>query len=84
MSEQIESQLWRTNIRFVEVVNDMTEEIIKLKRDKMVLKNKNARLSKELEGLKQKYYKNLADENQRKNSLSSKRSFSKWFLDKLN
>ena len=84
MSEQIEIQLWRTNIRFVEVVNDMTEEIIKLKRDKMVLKNKNARLSKELEGLKQKYYKNLADENQRKNSLSSKRSFSKWFLDKLN
>tara|TARA_A100001015_G_C14785830_1_gene631022 strand:- start:144 stop:398 length:255 start_codon:yes stop_codon:yes gene_type:complete len=84
MSGQIESQLWRTNIRFVEVVNDMTEEIIKLKRDKMVLKNKNARLSKELEGLKQKYYKNLADENQRKNSLSSKRSFSKWFLDKLN
>ena len=63
-----ENELWKMNVKFVEMINELTEEVIHLKREKRI----NKELKKELEELKQLYYKTLADHNQSLHNTNNK------------
>ena len=69
-----ENHLWQLNWRLVESINDLTEDIIKLKQRDRDLCDDKKELELELEELRAKYYVALADLNQeRKKKEKTKR-----------
>lgn len=69
-----ENHLWQLNWRLVESINDLTEDIINLKRKERDLSDDKKELELELEELRAKYYVALADLNQeRKKKEKTKR-----------
>lgn len=69
-----ENHLWQLNWRLVESINELTEDIIKLKRKERDLCDDKKELELELEELRAKYYVALADLNQeRKKKEKTKR-----------
>jgi hypothetical protein len=75
-----ESELWRMNWKFVQSINELTEEIIGLKQQENNLKDERQDLLEQLEELKMKYYVALADLNQeKKKSVVNKRG---WFFQR--
>ena len=56
-----ENALWSMNWRFVQHINELTEEIVKLKQRENKLKDERKDLLEEMEELKMKYYVALAD-----------------------
>ena len=75
-----ESELWRMNCKFVNSINELTEEIIGLKQQENNLKDERQDLLEQLEELKMKYYVALADLNQeKKKSVVNKRG---WFFQR--
>ena len=75
-----ESELWRMNWKFVQSINELTEEIICLKHRENNLKDERQDLLQQLEELKMKYYVALADLNQeKKKSVVNKRG---WFFQR--
>ena len=68
-----ENALWSMNWRFVEHINELTEEIVKLKQRENNLKYERKDLLEELEELKMKYYVTLADLQQERKAKKVKR-----------
>lgn len=62
-----ENALWSMNWRFVQHINELTEEIVKLKQRENKLKDERKDLLEEMEELKMKYYVALADLQQERN-----------------
>jgi predicted nucleic acid-binding Zn-ribbon protein len=56
-----ENALWSMNWKFVQSINELTEEIVKLKQRENKLKDERKDLLEEMEELKMKYYVALAD-----------------------
>lgn len=56
-----ENALWSMNWRFVQHINELTDEIVKLKQRENKLKDERKDLLEEMEELKMKYYVALAD-----------------------
>lgn len=73
-----ENALWSMNWRFVQHINELTEEIVKLKQRENKLKNERKDLLEEMEELKMKYYVALADlQQERKKDYNKKKGFFK-------
>jgi len=68
-----ENALWSMNWRFVQHINELTEEIVKLKQRENNLKDERKDLLEELEELKMKYYVALADLQQERKAKKVKR-----------
>ena len=72
-----EAELWSINWKFVQYINELTEEIVKFKERENNLKDEHKHLLKQMEELKVKYYVALADLNQeRKNNKKG------WFFNR--
>lgn len=75
-----EADLWQINWRFAQSINEMTEEIVQLKLEKRRKEDRDKIVAQEMEDLKMKYYKTLADYRQLQKKLREKRRlFGKWF-----
>jgi predicted nucleic acid-binding Zn-ribbon protein len=73
-----ENALWSMNWRFVQHINELTEEIVKLKQRENKLKDERKDLLEEMEELKMKYYVALADlQQERKKDNNKKKRFFK-------
>jgi len=72
-----ENALWSMNWRFVQHINELTDEIVKLKQRENQLKDERKDLLEEMEELKMKYYVALADLQQEKNKDNKKKGFFK-------
>lgn len=75
-----EQEAWNIAWKMVTNVNEMTEEIVKLKEKQRQQKNTNNELLNDNEKLKMLYYKTLADLNQEK--IKHRSSFFQWLLGK--
>lgn len=76
-----ESDLWKINWRFAQSINKMTEEIVQLKLEKRRKEDRDKIVAEEMEDLKMKYYKTLADYAQLQKKVHEKRGlFSRWFM----
>jgi len=75
-----EQEAWNIAWKMVTNVNEMTEEIVKLKETQRQQKNTNNELLNDNEKLKMLYYKTLADLNQEK--IKHRSSFFQWLLGK--
>ena len=73
-----ENDLWNMNWRFVQSINEMTEEIIILKKRENKRKKEHSQLLENMEDLKSKYYVALANLNLEKQKNKSKKK--KWSL----
>ena len=74
----IENDLWQMNWNFVQSINDLTEEIIILKRRENKRKEELSQLLEDMEDLKKKYYVALANlEQERNKNKPKKRRFFK-------
>jgi hypothetical protein len=73
-----ENDLWNMNWRFVQSINEMTEEIIILKKRENKRKEEHSQLLENMEDLKSKYYVALANLNLEKEKNKSKKK--KWRL----
>ena len=73
-----ENDLWNMNWRFVKAINEMTEEIIILKKRENMHKEEHSQLLENMEDLKSKYYVALANLNLEKQKNKSKKR--KWRL----
>jgi hypothetical protein len=71
-----ENDLWQMNWNFVQSINDLTEEIIMLKKMENKRKLEQQELLEEMEDLKKKYYVTLANLEQKRNKSKKK----KWRL----
>ena len=72
-----EAELWSINWKFVQYINELTEEIVKFKGRENNLKDERNHLLEQMEELKVKYYVALADLNQeRKNKKKG------WFFNR--
>ena len=74
MSE--EEHLWKMNWQLVQSINDLTEDIIKLKRSERDLRLEKKEMGSEMEDLKMKYYVALSDLNQER---KKKERTKKWY-----
>lgn len=75
-----EADLWQINWRFAQSINEMTEEIVQLKLEKCRKEDRDKIVAQEMEDLKMKYYKTLADYRQLQKKVREKRRlFGKWF-----
>jgi hypothetical protein len=74
MSE--EEHLWKMNWQLVQSINDLTEDIIKLKRSERDLRLEKKEMEEEMEDLKMKYYVALSDLNQER---KKKERTKKWY-----
>tara|TARA_B110000858_G_C17760177_1_gene454133 strand:+ start:1259 stop:1513 length:255 start_codon:yes stop_codon:yes gene_type:complete len=73
-----ENALWSMNWRFVQQINELTEEIVKLKQRENRLKYEHKDMLEEMEELKMKYYVALADlQQERKKDDNKKKGFFK-------
>lgn len=72
----IENDLWQMNWNFVQSINDLTEEIIMLKKMENKRKEEHSQLLEDMEDLKKKYYVSLANLEQKRNKSKKK----KWRL----
>ena len=71
-----ENDLWNMNWRFVQSINELTEEIIILKKRENKRKEEHSQLLENMEDLKNKYYVALSNLEKEKNK--SKKN--KWCL----
>ena len=71
-----ENDLWEMNWNFVQSINDLTEEIIMLKKMENKRNLKQQELLEHMEYLKKKYYVALANLEQERNKSKKK----KWSL----
>lgn len=74
MSE--EEHLWKMNWQLVQSINDLTEDIIKLKKRERDLRLEKKEMGAEMEDLKMKYYVALSDLNQER---KKKERTKKWY-----
>ena len=74
MSE--EEHLWKMNWQLVQSINDLTEDIIKLKKRERDLRLEKKEMGSEMEDLKMKYYVALSDLNQER---KKKERTKKWY-----
>ena len=75
-----EADLWQINWRFAQSINEMTEEIVQLKLEKRRKEDRDKIVAEEMEDLKMKYYKTLADYRQLQKKVREKRKFfGRWF-----
>ena len=70
-----EDHLWKMNWQLVQSINDLTEDIIKLKRRERDLLVDKKEMEAEMEDLKMKYYVALSDLNQERKKERTK----KWY-----
>lgn len=76
-----EADLWNINWRFAQSINEMTEEIVQLKLEKRRKEDRDKIVAEEMEDLKMKYYKTLADYRQLQKKVREKRRlFGRWFM----
>jgi len=74
-----ENDLWRMNWKFVQSINELTEEIVILKRRENKQRVETRELLDSMEDLKMKYYVALADlEKERKKQGNKKGWFSRF------
>ena len=73
-----ENDLWNMNWRFVQSINELTEEIIILKKRENKHKDEHSQLLENMEDLKSKYYVALANLNLEKQKNKSKKK--KWHI----
>jgi len=73
-----ENDLWKMNWRFVQSINELTEEIIILKKRENKHKEEHSQLLENMEDLKSKYYVALANLNLEKQKNKSKKK--KWHI----
>jgi len=73
-----ENDLWKMNWRFVQSINELTEEIIILKKRENKHKEEHSQLLENMEDLKSKYYVALANLNLEKQKNKSKKR--KWHI----
>ena len=73
-----ENDLWNMNWRFVQAINELTEEIIILKKRENKHKEEHSQLLENMEDLKSKYYVALANLNLEKEENKSKKR--KWHI----
>ncbi len=71
-----EDNLWKMNWQLVQSINDLTEDIIKLKRSERDLRLEKKEMRSEMEDLKMKYYVALSDLNQER---KKKERTKKWY-----
>lgn len=71
-----EDNLWKMNWQLVQSINDLTEDIIKLKRRERDLRVDKKEMEAETENLKMKYYVALSDLNQER---KKKERTKKWY-----
>ena len=70
-----ENHLWQMNWHLVQSINDLTEDIIKLKKRERDLRLEKKEMGAEMEDLKMKYYVALSDLNQERKKERTK----KWY-----
>lgn len=76
---QNEDHLWNTNWRLVQSINDLTEDIIKLKQKEQNFHKYQNEMDIQLEELKMKYYVALSDLNQERKKKERKKKWHHFF-----
>ncbi len=71
-----EDHLWQMNWKLVQSINDLTEDIVKLKSNERVLCEEKKKMKAEIEDLRMKYYVALSDLNQERKKKERKK---KWY-----
>ena len=71
-----EDHLWQLNWKLVQSVNDLTEDIVKLKRREREFHVDKKEMEAEIEDLRMKYYVALSDLNQER---KKKERTKKWY-----
>ena len=76
---QNDDHLWNTNWRLVQSINDLTEDIIKLKQKEQKFHKYQNEMDIQLEELKMKYYVALSDLNQERKKKERKKKWHHFF-----
>ena len=71
-----EDHLWKLNWKLVQSINDLTEDIVKLKRREREFYVDKKEMEAEIEDLRMKYYVALSDLNQERKKKERKK---KWY-----
>lgn len=69
-------QLWKTNWHLAQSINELTADIVKLKKRDRNLREEKKEMELEIEDLKMKYYVALSDLNQER---KKKERTKKWY-----